>query len=79
MDLPILFGLDKIKKLQWFSNEVTNELCNYDQPDMEVQLKFKEGHLYLEWNENFFFFSRADLLTMHKNLPIRQLTGLRHS
>ncbi len=66
LDLPILFGLDKMKKHKWYVNEVTNELCNYDQPDMKMQLTFKKGHLYLEWNTKYAFFSKSDLLKMNK-------------
>ncbi len=66
IDLPILFGLDKMKEQKWYVTEVTNELCNYDEPTMKVQLTFKRRHLYLEWNYNLVFFSRAGLLKMHR-------------
>ena len=33
---------------------------------MKMQLTFKKGHLYLEWNAKYAFFSKSDILKMHK-------------
>ncbi len=47
VDIPILFGLDNMKKLQWYTNEVTNTFCSHTNESLQVQLVPKLGHLYL--------------------------------
>ncbi len=66
-DTPILSGLDKMKQHRWYVNEVTNELCNFDVPGLKVKLTYKKEHLYLEWTNAIIFFSRPELLKIHRH------------
>ena len=66
VDAPIFFGLDKMKQHKWFVNEVTDEFCSYNQPEMKVKLKFKLGLLYLEWPPAVVLFSRSELIKIHR-------------
>ncbi len=66
VDTPILFGLDKMKHHKCYVNEVNDQLCCFDKPDLKVELKHKMGHLYLELPASITLFSRADLLKIHR-------------
>eukprot|EP00171_Calliarthron_tuberculosum_P023868 IDg23868t1 len=66
VDIPILFGLDKMKELKWHINEVSNEFCSYNNPDLKVKLEFKLGHLYLNWPSRVVLFSKSELLKIHR-------------
>ena len=45
VDTPLLFGLDMMKKLRWYANEVTDELICHENPELRMPLKYKQGHL----------------------------------
>ncbi len=65
VNLPVLFGLDNMKKHQWYVNEVTDEFCSYLDPSLNVKLILKMSHLYLEWPSNLILYSRSDLIKIN--------------
>ena len=66
VDIPRLFGLDMMKKLVWYTNEVTDKFIGSEKPEMRSKLKFKKGRLCLEWPSNVILFSRTDLLRIRR-------------
>ncbi len=66
VDIPILFGLEKMKELKWFVKEVTNEFCSYVQPKLRVKLNHFKGHLDLTLPLNYVLFTRRELLKIHR-------------
>lgn len=47
-DVPFLLGLGFLDKHQLYGNDVSNYPCS-PQPDIEIPLTHKYGHIYLEW------------------------------
>ena len=43
VELPVLIGLETMKKHQWYVNEVTDEFCLQTNPNLKVKLKLKHG------------------------------------
>ena len=66
LDIPLLFGLEKLKEMKWYVNEVTYELCSYLVPELKIKPLFLEGHLYLHWPSNVVLSSRRDLLKIQQ-------------
>ena len=68
-----------MKKLGWYTNEVTDEFICESSPTMRVKLVFKKGHLYLEWPSIIILFSRSDLSRLRSrfaNPPSTKLAEL---
>ena len=66
VDVPILFGLDKMKELRWYVNEVSDELCCFDQPELKIKLQFQKGHLYYNWPSALILFTKRELEKIHR-------------
>ncbi len=66
LDVPILFGLEMMKKVGWYVNEVTNEFCSHANPELKAPLVFKRGHLYLEWAQSVVLYTRVELGKLHR-------------
>ncbi len=66
LDVPILFGLDMMKKVGWYVNEVTNEFCSHANPELKAPLVFKRVHLYLEWAQSVVLYTRVELGKLHR-------------
>eukprot|EP00171_Calliarthron_tuberculosum_P007706 IDg7706t1 len=66
VDIPVLFGLDKMKQLKWYINEVTNEFCSFENSTLKVKLRFEKGHLYLKWPTSVVLFTRKELIKIHR-------------
>ena len=64
--IPILLGLDKMENLRWYVNEVTNEFCSYDNPELKAPLKYYKGHLYIVWPTSVVLFTHRELLNLHR-------------
>ena len=63
---PILFGIDKIKEHRWYVNKVSNEFMNRDDPVMKIKADYKKGHLYYKRDPAVIFYSRKELLKIHR-------------
>ena len=77
--LPVLFGLDNLMKQRWYANEVPNEFRFQFDPKIRAKLKMKLIPHHLEWAEPLIFFSRAELLFIHRrfaHLSHRKLATL---
>ena len=61
-----MFELDKMKQHRWYVNEVTDEFIYHKDPTLRVKLRYKLGHLYLEWPPSLVLSSRPDLLKLHR-------------
>ena len=66
LDIPFLFGLEKMRKMKWYVKEVTDEFCSYPLPYQKIKLHFLKGHLYLRWPKNVVLYSRRDLWKIHR-------------
>ena len=64
--LPLLFGLDMMKKMGYYVNEVTDEFIKNKNQNQRLQLKFKLGHLYLECSPKLIVYTRSHFLEIHK-------------
>ena len=65
-DVPMLFGLDLMKELGWYTNEVENTFCKDEPYPLTVPLVFKKGHLYLEWPDYVILFTKMELEKLHR-------------
>ncbi len=61
-----LFGLEMMKKVGWYANEVTNEFCSHANRELTAPLVFKLGHLYLEWAQSVVLYTRVELGKLHR-------------
>ena len=75
-DVPILFGLNKMKELRWYVNEVANQFCSYDNPELNIALRYWNGHLYLTWPSPVVLFTRRELLSIHRKFAHPSTTKL---
>ncbi len=71
VDLPVLVGLDNMKKHRRYINEVTNEFSFQDDPKVKVKLKMKLRHLYLEWPEPLIFLAKQNYSGSMEDLRTR--------
>ena len=55
-----------MKELKWYVNEVTEDFCSFLKPELKVKLVLKLGHFYLPWPESLMFYSRKELLRIHR-------------
>ncbi len=46
--IPVLFGLDNMKNLKWYTNEATNQFGSHTDENFKIQLVPILGYLYLE-------------------------------
>ena len=65
IDVPILFGLDLMKKYRVTVDEVENTIEQKDR-GWKASLKFKKGHLYREWPRSVVLFTRSELEKLHR-------------
>ncbi len=63
--IPILLGLDLMKRLKWYVHEVTNEYCSNDGSSRSIRLRPKQGHLYLNWHSHVVLFTRQELVKLY--------------
>ncbi len=66
VDIAILLGLDMMKQLRWYVNEVTNEFFSNEDKSRKIPLCPKQGHLYLQWSNSIVLFTRHELVKFHR-------------
>ena len=65
IDVPLLFGLDLMKKYKIRVDEVENKIEQREQ-GWSARLVSKKGHLYREWPTGTVMFSRSELAKLHR-------------
>ncbi|MEM1283154.1 MAG: reverse transcriptase domain-containing protein [Chlamydiota bacterium] len=65
-DIPMLLGLDILDETGMFPNTVTNELVCVSQK-WSLRLTRQFGHAYLKWKSMDTFFTRKQLVRMHRH------------
>ena len=66
LDIPVLFGLEKMEEMKWYVNEFTDEFCSQLLPELKIKLRSLKGHLYIRWPANIVLYCRRDLLKIHR-------------
>ena len=65
IDIPLLFGLDSMKRFGTRVDEVENKVTSKDH-GWSASLTYKNGHLYREWPGATILFNRAELEKLHR-------------
>ena len=65
VNLPILFGLDMMKRLSWHVNEFTDELIKHRNESLRVLFVYKKGQFYLELPNMLVLFTQPELQKIH--------------
>ena len=65
VDIPVIFGLDSMKKHGWEGGEVRNVMQHVDSRKT-IRLVHKLGHLWREWNCSDILFTKVDLMKLHR-------------
>ena len=75
IDVPLLFGLDLMKRYRIRVDEVENTIEQKDQ-GWKASLTFKKGHLYREWPARVVLFTRTELEKLHRRFAHPTTTKL---
>ncbi len=66
VNIPILLGLDMMKRLRWYVNEIMNGFCSNDDKSRTIPLQPRQAHLYPQWPNFIVLFTRQDLVKLHR-------------
>lgn len=65
VDVPLLYGLDLMKRYGTTVDEVENKIIQKGQ-GWCASLTYKKGHLYREWPAGTILFTRTELEKLHR-------------
>lgn len=63
-DVPLMFGLDQHRLHGCSSDEYHNSFTHHPS-GITIPVKFKRGHLYVEWPVSEVMFTKAELKKLH--------------
>ena len=54
-DIKTLVGVEKMKEPRWYVNELSNKLCDNDNINIKMSLKFFRDQFWLTWPVSVLF------------------------